>query len=280
MRSAASALTRSGSSGSAHVSARAASARAIAERVEQRLELSGTAAARGELAIGEQHVGGAIALAGGDPVPHDFAHARDLIHGAERAVVAGLPGEARALRDRGGRRDQLGGGGGQPLLGIHVELREHVDAHDLVEHDAAVADGVDELARDQRGECRFDVDAGRERADRGRRDGLAQDRERFESGARGRLERGEVPRLRAEPSARVFAAQGERHAAGAGERSIPAVALAERLFEVVPQSGRGVDVEPLQLELGDLCADGGGKRIAPDHDHATERGRTEHERRK
>ena len=109
MRSAASARVRSGSSGMSTIAALPVSwtlpltrraARAIAERVEERLELAGTAAARGELAIGEQDVGGALAVTGGEPVPHDLAHARDLIHRAERTVIAGLPREARAaVRD-------------------------------------------------------------------------------------------------------------------------------------------------------------------------------------
>src|SRR5207302_1757713 len=99
--------------GLAHVARARGAPRPIAERVEQRLELAGAAAARRELAIREQYVGRAVALAGGEPVPHDLAHARDLIHRAERAVIAGLPRETRADRDRRRARDELRGRGRQ-----------------------------------------------------------------------------------------------------------------------------------------------------------------------
>ena len=51
-------------------------------------------------------IGGAVAVAGGEPVPHDLAHARDLIHRAERAVISGLPREPRPGRadGRAGKR--------------------------------------------------------------------------------------------------------------------------------------------------------------------------------
>ena len=166
-----------------------ASPRPIAECVEQRLELAGTTAPRRELAILEQNIGRARAIACGEPVPHDFADARDLIHRAERAVVAGLPREPRALRD--GRRtcDELGRCRRQALLGRGIELREDVDAHHLVKHDATVADGIDELAREQAGERGLRVDTRCERGNGRGRDCLAQDRECLERRARRGVER-------------------------------------------------------------------------------------------
>jgi hypothetical protein len=254
-------------------------ARRVAERVEQRLELAGATAARRELAIGEQGVGGSVAVARREPVPHDLAHARDLIHRAERAVVSGLPREARPGRVGSRAGDQLRRGTRQPLLVVDRHVGEHVDAHDLVHDDPAVADRVDELAGDEARQRGFDLDPRRERCDRGGRDRSAQDGERFERGARGCVERRQIPGAGAEPRARVLAAQGERHAAGPRERGVEPLRFAVGLLEVVPQLGGVVGAQAMELDLRDRGADRGGERIAPDHDDPAQRGRSEQERR-
>ena len=155
----------------------------IAERVEQSFELAGAAAACRELAVFEQDIRGTTELGRRDPVPHDLADAGDLIHRAERTVVAGLPREPRAERGRRRARDELGRRCGQLLLALGIDLSECIDAHDLVNDDAPIADRVDELARDEVGECGFGVIVFGQRGDRGRCHSLAQDRERFERGA-------------------------------------------------------------------------------------------------
>ncbi len=254
---------------------RARATAAIAERVEQRFELACTTRAGGELAELQQHVGGLLALAGGEPVPHDLAHARDLIHRAERAVVAGLPGEARALRHRCGARDQLGGCGRQLLANLGRDLSEHVDAHDLVEHDAAIADGIDELMRDQARESGFDIDLRCERGHCGRRDCLTEHGEHFDRGPRRLVERRNLPCLRAKPSARILATQRERHTTRAAKRGIESFDRAELFFEARPQRARRFDVEAVELELGDRRANRRRQRIAADDDDAAERRRSE-----
>jgi hypothetical protein len=87
------------------------------------------------------------------------------------------------------------------MLVIARHVGEHVDAHDPVNDDAAIADRVDQLAREQAGQRGFDVDPRGERADRGRRDRRTQDRERLDRRTRGRIERRQIPRCATEPRA-------------------------------------------------------------------------------
>jgi hypothetical protein len=154
-------------------------------------------------------------------------------------------------------------------------LPEDIDAHDFMKNDAAVTDRIDELARDETGQRGFDIESGRERRDGGRRNGLAQYGERLHRDARRFIERGNRPRVLTEASARELATQTERHAARTPKGGIEAFDGAELFFEALPQRGRRIDIEAVQLELGNGGPDCSRKRIATDDNDATERGRAE-----
>ena len=121
---------------------------------------------------------------------HDLAQAVDRIEVAERAVVAGVP--RRALSATGGaRRQPAAAGAGDQRGGAALEREAIVDRHrghdvvvdHVVDGEAAVLGGIDELAGDQLEQRGLDVEIGAQRGDRGGRRRHAQHGQGLERGA-------------------------------------------------------------------------------------------------
>ena len=256
-----------------------ATTRLGAERVEEGFGFARATRTSGERAMGQEHIGRAIPLTGREPMPHHFTDARDLIHRAERTVIARLPSETRTLRHGSGARNKLGGSGRQTLALVGLHLLKDIDAHDFMENDAAITDRIHKLTGNETGQRGFDIETRGKRGNRSGRDGLTKHRKRLHRGARRLVERGNRPRILTESAARKLATQTKGNATRTTKCGVETFNRTKLLFEARPEGLRRIDIETMELDFGDRRADGRRQRITPNDHDATKRGGPEQERR-